>query len=165
MELAPLQLTDYFVHSIRVDASPDFDSGKKTELDIESLKVEQSCVPDGGQEANRFALQMSISQDLVAGKNIPYSYEIQLIGFITAHPNFPKEKLQRAVEVNGPSMLFGAAREILRAATGRGPYGQVLIPSTTFFKPATPPQEEPAKPSRKYKAKLVAVRKTGKPKP
>lgn len=58
-----------------------------------------------------------------------------MVGYVLAQPGFPKEKMQRAVEINGPSMLFGAAREILRAATGRGPYGPVLIPSTSFFKP------------------------------
>lgn len=145
MELAPLQLTDYFVTSIRVGASPDFDTSRETDLEIESLKIEQTCVQVGEEKDHAFSLVMSISQDLVPGKNIPYSYEIQLVGSITAHPDFPKEKLRHAVEVNGPSMLFGAAREILRAATGRGPYGQLLIPSTTFFKPANPPAKKAAK--------------------
>jgi len=157
MELAPLQLTDYFVHSIRVDAAPDFDSSRETDLDIDALHVEQTCIRSGTEEDNRYALQMGIRQDLVPGKNIPYSYEIQLVGFITAHPAFPKDKLQRAVEVNGPSMLFGAAREILRAATGRGPYGQVLIPSTTFFKLGEPPAPAKVKPARKkFPAKTSA---------
>lgn len=47
--------------------------------------------------------------------------------FIEVRPGFPADHLQRAVETNGPSMLFGAAREILRSATGRGPYGPLLI--------------------------------------
>lgn len=154
MELAPLQLLDYFVHSIQVEASPGFDSSKDPDLDFDSLHVEQSCAPVPDQGTHRFTLQMSIIQKLVPGKNIPYSYEIQLVGSVMVHPKFPADKIQRAVEVNGPSMLFGAAREILRAATGRGPYGQVLIPSTTFFK-----ETEPAKPIRK-----TAQKKNGKKK-
>lgn len=145
MELAPLQLTDYFVTSIRVEASPDFDTSRETDLEIESLKIEQTCLPVDEDNDHAFSLVMSIHQDLVPGKNIPYSYEMQLVGTIVVHPDFPQEKLRHAVEVNGPSMLFGAAREILRAATGRGPYGQLLIPSTTFFKPANPPAKKVVK--------------------
>jgi|688.fasta_scaffold37775_6 preprotein translocase subunit SecB len=145
MELAPLQLTDYFVTSFRVEAAPGFDPSRETDLDIESLRIEKTCLQVGEEKDHTFSLVMSISQDLVPGKNLPYSYEIQLVGTISAHPDFPKDMLRRAVEVNGPSMLFGSAREILRAATGRGPYGQLLIPSTTFFKPANPPAKKAAK--------------------
>lgn len=122
-------------------------------------------LPGLGDDPYRFAVDLVIKQDAVQGKNLPYSYELHMLGFVSVHPDFPPDRLQRAVETNGPSMLFGAAREILRAATGRGPYGPVLIPSTTFLKPAAPLLENPAKPSRKYKAKPVAVRKSGKTKP
>ena len=150
MQLAPLQLTDYFVHSIQVEAAPGFDSSRDTDLDIDALEVEQDCAPIGTGDDRRFAVQMTIRQQLVEGMNIPYSYEIRLVGFIEVHPKFPEAKVLRAVEVNGPSMLFGAAREILRAATGRGPYGPVLIPSATFYtlppvpgKSSKPPDEKP----------------------
>jgi preprotein translocase subunit SecB len=52
-------------------------------------------------------------------------------------------KLQRAMHANGPAMLFGAAREIIRAATGRGPWSAVIIPSTNFLV-GLPPLEAPA---------------------
>jgi preprotein translocase subunit SecB len=152
MELAPIQLTDYFVPAIHVEASPDYNSDQPSDLDIDSLEVKQSCTCPDKNAPHRFVIQMSLRQELVQGKNIPYRYEIHLVGFVETHPKFPEDKLQRAVEVNGPSMLFGAAREILRAATGRGPYGHVLIPSTTFFKPekpSKPPKAATKKPARK----------------
>ena len=171
MQLAPLQLTDYFVHSLRVDASSDFNSEKKTDLDIDSLQVEHECIALNDAEYPHYHMAMTIRQDLVPGKNIPYSYELRMVGRICASPDFPAEKLQRAVEVNGPSMLFGAAREILRAATGHGPYGQVLIPSTTFFKPvASRTTTEPAKttsttaPAKKTPDKKTVEKITRKPK-
>jgi preprotein translocase subunit SecB len=145
MKLAPLQLTDYFVHSIRVEALVDYDPEKKQDLDIASLQVTENCFPSNGDHPNRFVIDLLIKQDAWEGKNLPYAYELHMVGFIEAHPGFPKDKLQSTVETNGPSMLFGAAREILRAATGRGPYGPVLIPSTTFFKAETPTPEIPAK--------------------
>jgi len=152
MKLSPLQLTDYFVHSIHVEALADYDPGKDQDLDIDSLQVTENCFRANGNHPNRFAIDLVIKQDALAGKNLPYSYELHMIGFIEVSPNFPEDKLQRAVETNGPSMLFGAAREILRAATGRGPYGPVLIPSTTFFKQTDAPAPTIAsavKPARK----------------
>jgi preprotein translocase subunit SecB len=48
------------------------------------------------------------------------------------------------MHANGPAMLFGAAREIIRAATGRGPWSAVIIPATNFLTDL-PPLEVPAK--------------------
>lgn len=148
MKLAPLQLTDYFVLSIQVEALADYDAGKEQDLDVANLQVAESCVPAGEDKPNRFLIDLIIKQEAMEGKNLPYSYELHMIGFIEVAPNFPEDRVQRAVETNGPSMLFGAAREILRAATGRGPYGPVLIPSTTFFKqvdlPTSLPTNQPA---------------------
>lgn len=151
MKLAPLQLTDYFVTSIRVEALVDHDPAKPQELNVADLQVTEKCVRSNGNHPNRFAIDLLIKQDALEGKNLPYAYELHMVGFIEAHPDFPKDKLQRAVETNGPSMLFGAAREILRAATGRGPYGPILIPSTTFFKQVETPasQTPPKKTARK----------------
>jgi preprotein translocase subunit SecB len=157
MKLAPLQLTDYFVHSIRVEALVDYDPDKKQDLDLANLQVTENCFPSNGNHPNRFAIDLLIKQDALEGHNLPYAYELHMVGFIEAHPDFPKDKLQRAVETNGPSMLFGAAREILRAATGRGPYGPVLIPSTTFFKANNP---TPDTKSKKTARKTASPRKT-----
>lgn len=144
MKLAPLQLTDYFVLSIHVEALADYDAGKEQDLDVANLQVTENCVPAGDDKPNRFLIDLIIKQEALEGKNLPYSYELHMIGFIEVSPNFPKDILLRAVETNGPSMLFGAAREILRAATGRGPYGPVLIPSTTFFKQVEAPVPQPS---------------------
>ena len=161
MKLAPLQLTDYFVLSIHVEALADHDPGKKQDLDVANLLVTESCVPAGDDKPHQFLIDLIIKQEALEGKNLPYSYELHMIGFIEVSPNFPEERVQRAVETNGPSMLFGAAREILRAATGRGPYGPVLIPSTTFFKQAdaAAPQPSAPSPTRKIARKLPRNKK------
>ena len=151
MKLAPLQLTDYFVVSLRVEARVDYDPGKDQDLDVANLQVTEKCARSNGEHPNRFSIDLVIKQEALEGKNLPYAYELHMVGFIEVRPGFPEDHLQRAVETNGPSMLFGAAREILRSATGRGPYGPVLIPSTTFYKqPDTPaPQAPSIKPARK----------------
>ena len=161
MKLAPLQLTDYFVLSIHVEALADYDAGKEQNLDVANLQVTENCVPAGEEKPNRFLIDLIIKQEALEGKNLPYSYELHMIGFIEVSPTFPEDKIQRTVETNGPSMLFGAAREILRAATGRGPYGPLLIPSTTFFKQVDTPVTQPStQPASKTARKSSSVRKT-----
>jgi preprotein translocase subunit SecB len=160
MKLAPLQLTDYFVLSIHVEALADYDAEREQDLDVANLQVTEICVPAGEEKPNRFLIDLIIKQEALEGKNLPYSYELHMIGFIEVSPNFPEDRVQRAVETNGPSMLFGAAREILRAATGRGPYGPLLIPSTTFLKQvdvATAPQA--VQPAAKTACKRSSPRK------
>jgi preprotein translocase subunit SecB len=163
MKLAPLQLTDYFVLSIHVEALADYDAEKEQDLDVANLLVTESCVPAGEDKPNRFLIDLVIKQEALEGKNLPYSYELHMIGFIEVSPNFPEDRVQRAVETNGPSMLFGAAREILRAATGRGPYGPVLIPSTTFFKQTeVPASEETTQPATKASRKRSSAKEAKK---
>lgn len=45
-------------------------------------------------------------------------------------------------------MLFGAAREMIRALTSRGPHRAIIIPSTSFLPPAgqsTPAKKKPGR--------------------
>lgn len=157
MKLAPLQLTDYFVVSLRVEAMADYDPAKPQNLDVANLQVVEKCVRMDGDHPTRFTIDLVIKQDAMEGKNLPYAYDLHMVGFIEVRPGFPADHLQHSVETNGPSMLFGAAREILRSATGRGPYGPVLIPSTTFFKHTEPPPPQP--PASKPPRKLPSARK------
>ncbi|MCD8482288.1 MAG: protein-export chaperone SecB [Verrucomicrobia bacterium] len=135
MNLAPLQLVDYFVHSISVEALESYDHQKPSDLDPEALSVMAKCKAVEDDKSRAFSIELIIEQKELTGKNLPYRYRLEMVGFLRVHPEFPEDEVERAVRINGPSMLFGAAREILRAATGRGPYGPVLIPSTTFFTP------------------------------
>jgi hypothetical protein len=61
-------------------------------------------------------------------KNTPLC--LVLVGILEVSPNCPKCK--QLAEVNGASMLFGAAREIIRF-TSRGPYLEIIIPSVSFY--------------------------------
>ena len=141
MDIAPIQLVDYFVHSIQVEALTDFDSSQPANLDFRSLKVNTDVFRADDSRERSFGLELVIKQEQIEEKNLPYAYELRMVGFIEVlPPKLSEEKMRRLVEINGPSMLFGAAREIVRAATGRGPYGHVLIPSTTFYKPPEMPK-------------------------
>jgi preprotein translocase subunit SecB len=154
MKQSPLQLLDYWVDYIEVRANPNFDSSKEIEILVQSIdlvaEVSEIKIDDAHFAGTAWQVSLRIEQPLPEGKNLPYSYKLDIAGLVAAHPGLKDEQLKRAVEVNGPSMLFGSAREIIRAATSRGRHAPVIIPSTNFFSPAPAAAEvdKPALPAQ-----------------
>ena len=157
MKLSPIQLLDYHVTSISVEACASFKRDKPMDLDPADLSVSaQTKLLDDGDEP-RWAVSLALRHEPTEGKNVPYRLSIDMVGLVTAVAKKADDAINHAVEVNGPSMLFGAAREILRDATARGPHGPIIIPSASFF--TAPPsvalpaieQKAPARKSSKIK--------------
>ena len=87
--------------------------------------------------------------ELVCSDLIPYTFSVILQGIVLALPGDPEgERLERAVKANAPAMLFGAAREMIRALTNRGPHRAIIIPSINFLPPAGQPTPAKNKPVR-----------------
>jgi hypothetical protein len=68
---------------------------------------------------------------------------VEIIGFVRASPLVKEEDIERLMRINGTSLVFSAAREIIRAITSRGPFKPILLPTVTFWeaKPPPPPPE------------------------
>lgn len=157
MKPAPLQLTDYFITSLNLEANPAFDPGQTSEAKLETLSVhhEVQAIENKDLEGTEWEVSLRIEQDIPEKHNIPYKFSLQIQGVIFAYPSIPKDRLERAVRANGPAMLFGAAREVIRAATGRGPWPPVIIPSTNFLT-GLPPLEPKKKTTAPKKAKKTS---------
>jgi len=72
-----------------------------------------------------------------------------MIGFIRVADSVTEENIERFVRINGTSLIFSAAREIIRAVTSRGPFQPLLLPTVTFWeaKPQAPAEvKEPESP-------------------
>jgi len=140
MKLSPIQLLDYHVTSLTVEASVSFQCDKPMDLDPADLHVSASVRLLNDGDDPRWAVTLSLRHEPVEGKNIPYRLVVQRAGLVSTVMKKINDGVKHAVEVNGPSMLFGAAREILREATARGPHGSIIIPSASFF--TSPPVVE-----------------------
>lgn len=103
------------------------------DLDPADLSVSAQTKLLDDENEPRWAVSLSLRHEPIEGKNIPYRLSIDMVGLVTAAAKKVDDTNHHAVEVNGPSMLFGAAREILRDATARGPHGPIIIPSASFF--------------------------------
>ncbi|CAN5272557.1 hypothetical protein BH23VER1_BH23VER1_29930 [soil metagenome] len=156
MKQAPLQLVDYWATSLRVDALPEYERGSVVELDFDGISVEHEVKPvespDPDEDGTRWIVGLRVEQVPCGNPRQPYSFAVAMQGLLFAHPDLKGEKLHRAVAANGPAMLFGAAREVIRAATGRGPYPAVVIPSTNFLESAKKAEALPAGSRTKKKA-------------
>lgn len=143
MTPAPLQLVDYWATSLHMEACPGYDPQKNTELHLDSISVENEIrlleSAQSGKNGTQWLVGLTIEQGPCADANIPYTFSVALQAIVLALPGGPEgERLERTVKANGPAMLFGAAREMIRALTGRGPHRAIIIPSTNFIPPASP---------------------------
>jgi preprotein translocase subunit SecB len=136
MKYSPLQLLRYLVPEVSCSANPSFDPEKDYEAGTEQLSV--SAVVTQQQAPEKFtghswSVEMRISQKLKEGQNSPYTFEVALVGFFACGGGLPPAaEEERFVRVNGSSMLYGAAREIIRSLTARGPWGEIFLASASF---------------------------------
>lgn len=63
----------------------------------------------------------------------PYSGEFQVAGSFQIAENLGDEVGTNLVNVNGPSVLYSAVREMVLHLTSRGPHKAVLLPSVSFI--------------------------------
>lgn len=149
-KLANLQLKRYFVTQLNIIANPSFDIKKglaPKENDL-CLSAEMSRI---AEDAKQFQIKLNIKLQPSVESNLPYSIVIEIVGVLQSRFTGTDEAIKRLVYVNGSSMIYGTAREIVRASTAFGPYSQILIPAVVFPEPPKPkaaPAEQPPAPAQ-----------------
>ena len=134
---SPLKCRGYFVTELMVTANPDHDIKSLSKLDFKDLQIESSdaALPvELGERLWRVLLQ--IRQNVGSDKNAPYNFAITLFGHFEVHPDYPADKVQKMVAINGSSILYGAARQMLQDAMHNGPFPALLLPTVSFNEPA-----------------------------
>jgi preprotein translocase subunit SecB len=150
MKHSPLQLLRYFAPEVSCSANLAFDPAKECDSVLEQLSVGATVAQQQNPEnapAHSWSVEMKISQKLKDGQNFPYRFDLTLVGIFTCKDGFrTHEDEEQFVRVNGSSMLYGAAREVIRSLTSRGPWGELLLPTLSFYDKNTKPQSETAAP-------------------
>jgi len=98
----------------------------------------------------------------------PYSFRLSLVGYFHFHAGEPDTNEFILVYANAPSVLYGAAREMLATMTGRGPYPAVILPTASFLDHAKAAAEgvlEEIKSLRSKRKQLAAAKPTKTVKP
>lgn len=125
--LSPLQLKNHFFPVVNVRAN---ESGKMDGHVALNQHVEY--VPIDGKP-NFWHLELFLNQRSVDSKK-PFYYEIELhvVGVVEVSEKITKDKIEPIAAINGLSMLYGAAREMILNVTARSAHGAFSLPSLSF---------------------------------
>lgn len=142
MQLSPLQLLEYTFDGLSIMpvegyvADPEFSTGLvffpgKLALSADTglaLLTEEASYSDFGV---RLTLRVGPKKDSLA----PYQVQVSVRGVVRMHltqaSGQAEERRVRAL-VNGVSLLYGIAREMVSNITSRSTHGQLLLPSLSF---------------------------------
>jgi len=147
----PLSLNRHFVTKIQLEAIRSEDPPEDTKVGAE-VSLGQSATSKSDWTVQ---LKVDIKSNYVG--------QIEMFGHFTVDPDFPEEKTQEMVGVNGPSILYGAAREMVANITARGPHPMICLPSVSFHPSfigeqaaALPSGKKPAKKKRRSRKSAAA---------
>lgn len=132
MKVSPLQLSRYFVTDLHFTVQPKFDPQKELGLTNDDFVIEPGvlCL---GENQREWQVSLRVKQQAKPDGNIPYAFSVEVISFFEVADGFPKERIQRMVETNAPSILYGILREVVRDITTRGPYAGLMLPPVSFY--------------------------------
>jgi preprotein translocase subunit SecB len=147
LPLSPLQLKEHGFTTVRIQA-----------VEGGSLKADPSLKPaiwfeQVAAKPNQWRLALTLqlgSQD--PAKLFAYEAELKLQGLVEVADGFLQDRKEQLALVNGFSILYSAAREMLLNITARSVYGAVTLPTISFVslvKEATQPKapaQSPAAP-------------------
>ncbi len=138
MKPAPISLLEYFAIDLSFSANPNFASDKPTEIkeDEFGVDVRLQRAPKETEE-HRWQLTLEVKHQAAPETNFPYSFRLVLVRFFTAAATVKPDDEERMVKIQGASVLYGMAREIVRAVTGRGPHRPVMLPTVSFYEKST----------------------------
>ncbi len=136
--LSPINCITYFVTDLRFTANSLFNPEKETNVAFEELRIESDLVAPP-KEGDNWLVSLTIAQEVPAEKNAPYNFALDIVGFFSVLDGLPEDRQKQIVQTNGSSILYGAAREILRDVTAKGPYEPILLPTVSFFPLKKPP--------------------------
>lgn len=139
MKAAPISLVEYFATDLALSANRAFSADKPTEVKPGEFTVEVLAQhTPSTQESRRWQVTLEIKHQAAADTNFPYAFRLVLVGFFLVEAGVKQENEERTVKIHGASVLYGMAREITRAMTGRGPHRAVMLPTVSFYEAATP---------------------------
>ena len=125
--LSPLQLKRYAFASISLRAIH-----KGSQQGAATLEPTAQCVPDP-KNPNCWHLALAIK--IGSGdQEKPFLYEgdVQIVGEVEVHDSFPADKRDQFVRVNGTSLLYSAAREMVLNLSARFVHGPLSLPVMNF---------------------------------
>ncbi|TVP79360.1 MAG: hypothetical protein EA353_06245 [Puniceicoccaceae bacterium] len=135
---SPIELERYFVTDQAVSARISFSPEKEIVTRIEEFSVESEVrqIQGTSEPSEQWEVTVTIKHQPAPETNFPYDFRLTIAGIFKASLTDAKPELvERLMKINASSILYGMAREIIRANTERGPWSGVVIPTHSFYEP------------------------------
>lgn len=137
MKLSPLQLLEYFVAEFHFTLNTRYDATKPLERKLEELQAIPKCDKQAN-DSRRWTVVLDLNYQPAVETNTPYIISLKLVSVFEVTKDYDDSLAQKLVQTNGPSVLYGIARELIREQTARGPDGIFVIPTASFVPDASP---------------------------
>lgn len=138
MITSPLQLDRYFFERLAVEAAAT-QSPPEAHHDV---RVNVG-VTASNENPHRWRITLDISVVPRDGQPPPnYLVEARVVGFLTDVFEDTMPDRDNLVAINGASLLFSAAREMILLVTSRGPWPGYKLPTVRFQRQEPPVVEE-----------------------
>jgi preprotein translocase subunit SecB len=138
MKPALLHLTDYFITDLHLSANSKFDSNQEMSLNFDDFKATLDLAKAPAENNRSWQIILKLQHQPPAEANVPYRFAAEIVGLFVVVDAVPEDYIDKLVRTNGPSMLYGILREVIRDTTARGPYSPILLPSTSFYERELP---------------------------
>jgi preprotein translocase subunit SecB len=137
MKLSPLQLAYYRVTKCSVTARPEYESeedGSDAILDQMRATLDVQHAPeDDSEHTSAWLVGLCLEFRPEANENCPYEFRIELFGIFQCSKELPGGlDAERLVGINGSSIIYGIARELLLGITEKSMWGGLTLPTMSF---------------------------------
>ena len=126
MSDSPLLLDRYFFVKTSLEA--------QSKADLKAINSIETSVELSKAEGKPKDYLISLTVRLLPHEeNQPgYLGEFVVMGFFKVHSEYPEDKCDKLVAVNGASILYGVVREMVANLTARGPWPMLTLVATSF---------------------------------
>jgi len=127
-----LQLKDYFIESLHVDANPSFSKDTTTSYPS-ALNVNFDFRKRDDAPVFRIDLEVNVNPTEETFKEAPYRIRIKTQTFFEYDAAIPKEEVSKLLGPNGLAMAYSIIRGIIGQATGTSLHGKFVLPTVNFI--------------------------------
>lgn len=130
MNPCPVAIKQYFITNLSVKANPQAQPGIEGQANIDA----QATSARNSDNKKLWRVGLDVTCTPVPGSIIPYFVQVEAVGFFEIEDSVAEENAEALISNLGPSMLYGAIRELVVLVTGRGPNPALVLPTFTFIK-------------------------------
>lgn len=153
----PISLERYFFTRFTVVSNPDHVGNVEDMIDVDldsSINVKRTDEGDG----EVFIAEQRVRLDASSRSDLPYSLDVECIGFFRVNEELPRDERQKAVTLVAHNVLYSALRESVLSATSRQAWGPFSIGLSVLRTTSVDDKKTSEPPKIARKGKLLQTR-------